>query len=804
MMSKKLEIIINLAIRKANKLRHEYLTLENVFYAMLRQDDQVKEALSGCGAHLEVMKVDLETFFKEEKNFSILSDAQIKELSKKQFVDEDLRKLAENSGVKYQPEISLALQRVIQRAAIQVQSSGRRQIKGIHLLISLFQEKDSFALFILQKQGVEKFDLIRYISHEMNTDGDQGMDLIGEEGFEEKEEQGLGIDDENSVGSSKISSKFKFLEKYTTDLNVLAREDQIDPIIGRKKEINRILQILCRRRKNNPLLVGDAGVGKTALAEGLAWFIEEKLVPKEMEKTSLFSLDMAQLLAGAKFRGDFEARLKGVIKDLEDLGKEGTRPILFIDEVHTLMGAGATNGGGLDASNLLKFPLASGKVRVVGSTTYEEFRRFIEKDSAFSRRFQKVDIEEPSKEDTYKILKGLRKKFESHHSVKYPDSILKTTVDLSERYLTDRKNPDKSIDIIDEAGAALHLREISKRKSKITKRDVERIISHFANIPKINVAVSEKQKLKDLKSNLKMLIYGQDKAIDKVADAILLNRSGLGNESQPIGSFLFAGPTGVGKTELAKQLAIQMDSHLERIDMSEFMEKHAVSKLIGAPPGYVGYDQGGLLTDALKKHPYCVLLFDEIEKAHPDVYHILLQVIDYGVLTDGHGRSANFRNSVIIMTTNAGAQEMDAGSIGLGKENSGVNLSRRNSAIKNFFTPEFRNRLDAIVHFNKLDSEFIIQIVEKFLGDLEAKLLKKNVTLEISRKAKKWLAQTGYDPKMGARPLSRLIDHHLKKPLSNEILFGRLEKGGHVVIELNKNQGQKPHLEFKYKVLELV
>ncbi len=799
MMSKKLEVIINLAIRKANEMRHEYLTLEGMLYAML-EDEQVMEVLAECGGDAGAIKADLESFFKEDGNFSVLSPKEVKELSEKQFIDEDLRRLAEDSGIKYQPEISLALQRVIQRAAIHVQSSGKKQIRGVNLLVAMYQEKDSFALFTLQKQGIERFDIVRYISHGMDQLG--STEVLDDESLEEeKDSQEEGSAD---LGAAKIKKKFKFLEKYTIHLNRLAKKNKIDPIIGRKEEINRVTQILCRRRKNNPLLVGDAGVGKTAIAEGLAWSIEEKLVPKVLEETSIFGLDMANLLAGAKFRGDFEARLKGVVKDLEEFGKIHGQPILFIDEVHTLMGAGATNGGSMDASNLLKPPLTSGKVRVLGSTTHEEFRKFIEKDSAFSRRFQKIDIEEPSREDTYKILQGLRVRFEDHHGVKYSNSVLKAAVDLSERYLTDRRNPDKSIDVIDEAGAATHLLPIPRKKLKITKKDIEDIVAKLAKIPKLNIGSSEKKKLRDLKNNLKMLIYGQDKAVGQVSDAILLSRSGLGHENKPIASFLFAGPTGVGKTELARQLAIQLDSHLERIDMSEFMEKHAVSKLIGAPPGYVGYDQGGALTDAIKRHPHCILLLDEIEKAHPDIYNILLQVMDHGVLTDNQGRTTDFRNVVIIMTTNAGAKEMDSGSIGLGKESYGPNLARRDSVIKNFFTPEFRNRLDAIIHFNKLETELIIRIVEKFLSALEAKLVKKNVTLEISLEAKEWLAKTGYDPKMGARPLARLIDDSIKRPLSNEILFGKLEKGGHVTVKLGQNEEENPALSFEYKILERV
>ncbi len=798
MMSNDLEFIINAAIRQANKMRHEYLTLEGILYSML-DDEQVVDTLLECGGNIDMIKADLEAFFEEEGNFSVLSFQEIEELSEKQFVGEDLRRLARDSGIHYQPEISLALQRAIQRAAIHVQSAGKKQIRGINLLVAIFQEEDSFALYVLQKQGIDKFHVIRHIGRYLNQESEDS--LVTEDESEESYQHQTGRPYGKPGPKKEYKKKFKFLERYAVFLNEQARQGKIDPIVGRKEEIYRVAQILCRRRKNNPLLVGDAGVGKTAIAEGLAWSVEQQLVPEVLNKTAIFSLDMAGLLAGAKFRGDFEARLKGVLKDLEDYGERPSRPILFIDEIHTLIGAGATNGGSLDASNLLKPALASGKMRVLGSTTHEEFRKLIEKDSAFNRRFQKVDIEEPSHQETYKILQGLRERFECHHKVKYSNAVLKTAVDLSQRYITDRCNPDKAIDVIDEAGAATWLHTPSKRKSKITKRDIEHIVAKLAKIPKLNIGGPEKEQLRHLKPNLKMLIYGQDKAVEKVSDAIFLGRSGLGQENKPIASFLFAGPTGVGKTELARQLAIQLNSHLERIDMSEFMEKHSVSKLIGAPPGYVGHDQGGGLTDAIKRHPHCILLLDEIEKAHPDVYNILLQVMDYGSLTDGQGRSTDFRNVVLIMTTNAGAQKMDEGSIGLGKNISGPNLIHRDNAIKNFFTPEFRNRLDATIHFNKLENHLIVKIVEKFLSQLEAKLLKKNITLEISKSAKVWLAKTGHDPKMGARPLSRLIDDCIKRPLSNEILFGKLEKGGHVMVELEDKVGHS-HLKFEYKVLE--
>ena len=796
MMSKKLEVIINTAIRKANELRHEFLTLESMLLAML-EDEQVVEIISECGGEVDTIKTDLKEFIHDHQNFSILSDQEIEDLSKSQFVDDDLRKLAKESGIVYQPEISLSLQRVIQRAAIHVQSSGKQQIRGVNLLVAMFQEKESYALYTLQKQGIERFDVVRFVSHGLDKPATATpLEPQLYDGGEEEESEQEEIKEREGRTDGK-KRKLKFLDQYAINLNNLAKKNKIDPIIGREDEIKRIIQILCRRRKNNPLLVGDAGVGKTAIAEGLAWSIEEDLVPEILKETTVYSLDMASLLAGAKFRGDFEQRLKGVVKDLIAVSEVEKQPILFIDEIHTVMGAGSTSGGSMDASNLLKPSLTSGQIRVLGSTTNEEFRKFIEKDSAFSRRFQKIDVDEPSLDDTFKILKGLRSKFEDHHGVKYSDTILRSAVNLSNRYITDRKNPDKAIDVIDEVGASMHLLPESKKRSKITKKDIEDIVAKLAKVPRVSVQGNEKNKLKGLKENLKMLIYGQDEAVDKVSDAILLSRSGLGNEDKPMASFLFAGPTGVGKTELAKQLGLQLDSHIERFDMSEYMEKHAVSKLIGAPPGYVGYDQGGLLTDSVKKHPHCILILDEIEKAHPDIYNILLQVMDHGKLTDSQGRTTDFRNTVIIMTTNAGAKEMESGSIGLGATSNKIGASKRDKALKNFFTPEFRNRLDGIIFFNRLETDFIVRIVEKFLTELETKLAAKNVELIVSEEAKRWMADTGYDPKMGARPIARIVDQQIKKPLSNEILFGELEKGGKVEVIL-KIEGEEKSLDFKF------
>lgn len=771
MMSRKLEQIINSAIRIANERRHEYLTLETILLSMLQDDSKVVDILEHCGADIPSLRHDLDHFLSDETNFSILSDFQIEELSQKQFVDEDLRKLASQSGIKYQPEISMSLQRVIQRAALHVQSSGKNQIKGTNILVAMFQEKESFAIYSLQKQGIQRFDILRQTAHTEDKPMTQN---------EEKTEGG-------SLAEELGGGKYQNLKKFSTDLNEMAQTGKIDPLIGRQKEIKRIVQILCRRRKNNPLLVGDAGVGKTAIAEGLAWSIVEGKVPEVLENAEVYALDMASLVAGAKFRGDFEQRLKSVLVDLEELEKDGKKPILFIDEMHTVMGAGSTSGNSMDASNLLKPALNKGQLRCMGSTTHAEYRKFIEKDPAFSRRFQKIDVNEPTVDETLKILEGLKPKFEEYHNVKYSSSVLKAAVDLSNRYITDRKNPDKAIDIIDEAGAAIQLMPASTRKSQVTKKDIEKIVGQVARIPKIQVNKDQKDQLKNLKSNLKLMIYGQDDAVAKVSDAILMAKSGLRDEEKPLGSFLFVGPTGVGKTELAKQLSNQMSCHLERFDMSEYMEKHTVAKLIGAPPGYVGYETGGLLTDAINKNPHCVLLLDEIEKAHPDIFNILLQVMDHGKLTDSQGRTTNFKNVILIMTSNAGAREAESSTIGISQDIELKNV-KQEKALKNTFSPEFRNRLDSIVEFSALSEELIIKIVDKFLVELESKLMAKNIELEVDFEAKKWLAKEGFDPKMGARPMARLIDREIKRKLSSEILFGELEKGGKVLVSFNKSE----------------
>lgn len=774
MMSQKLEQIINTSIRFANERRHEYLTLETILYSLLTEDEKVVSILEACGADIPSIRTELESFLENQSNFSVLSEEQIQDLSEKQFIDEDLRKLASQSGIRYQPEISMSLQRVIQRAALHVQSSGKNQIKGTNILVAMFQEKESFALYLLNKQGIQRLDILRQTAHNEDKPITQNEDQIP-----------AGVVTEGGQEPEKYAN----LKKYATDLNELAESGKVDPLIGRQKEIKRIVQILCRRRKNNPLLVGDAGVGKTAIAEGLAWSIVENKVPEVLKGAQVFALDMASLVAGAKFRGDFEQRLKAVLNDLKQLEKDGIRPILFIDEMHTVMGAGSTSGNSMDASNLLKPALNKGQLRCMGSTTHAEFRKFIEKDPAFARRFQKIDVNEPTVDETIKILEGLRPKFEEYHNVKYSNAILKSAVELSNRYITDRKNPDKAIDIIDEAGAAVQLLPPSARKSKITKKDIENIVGQIARIPKINVNKDTKEQLKNLSSNLKLLIYGQDEAIQKVSDAILMAKSGLREEEKPLGSFLFVGPTGVGKTELAKQLANQLSSHLERFDMSEYMEKHTVAKLIGAPPGYVGYESGGLLTDAINKNPHCVLLLDEIEKAHPDIFNILLQVMDHGKLTDAQGRTTNFKNVVLIMTSNAGAREAESSTIGIAPEQD-LKSVKQEKALKNTFSPEFRNRLDSIVQFSALSEDLIIKIVDKFLVELETKLLAKNIEIIVDLEAKKWLARKGFDPKMGARPMARLIDQQIKRRLSSEILFGKLEKGGEVKISVEKDRDE--------------
>lgn len=767
MISSQLEQILNKAIRKANQRKHEFLTLENVLLAML-EDPTVGEVLNDCGADIKLLSKDLEGFIDEDTNFSLLSDEEIDELNKKQFGNDQLRDLAQSNGIRYQPEISMALQRVIQRAAIHIQSSGKKSIQAINILVALFSEKESHAIYYLQKQGVNRVDVVEKIAH--------GADKPNN-GNEESQADGT------TEGPFKREEKYeKALAEFTVNLNKQAKEGKLDPTIGRELEIERIIQILCRRRKNNPILVGDAGVGKTAIAEGLAQAIVDDKVPGPLKNTTVYSLDMASLLAGTKFRGDFEERLKLVLNALEKKNnKEGT--ILFIDEIHTIIGAGATSGGSLDASNLLKPALSKGTLRCMGSTTFDEFRKYFEKDAALTRRFQKVDVNEPTTADTVRILHGLKSRFEDHHGIRYPEDVIEASVGLAEKHISDRKLPDKAIDVLDEVGAYRRLKPDWAEGQEVTVLDVEKIVAKIARIPERSISINEKDKLKNLERDLKLMIFGQEEAISKVTNAIILARSGLGTKSKPIANFLFAGPTGVGKTELAKQLATQMGVNFIRIDMSEFMEKHTVSKLIGAPPGYVGFEQGGSLTDAVNKTPYSVLLLDEIEKAHHDVFNILLQVMDHGSLTDSNGRTTDFRNVILIMTSNAGAKEMEAGSIGMALATRDLNPAKRDQAIRQFFTPEFRNRLDAIIHFNKLNTINMEAIVGKFLMELEEQLTEKKVELEVNQAAMAWLTRHGFDDKLGARPVGRLIDEKIKKVLAHEILFGRLEHGGKVVVE---------------------
>ena len=772
MISQKLEQILNRAIKRANEKRHEFLTLENVLLSMM-EDETVVEVLTDCGANLSDLRKELTKFLGEDSNFSLLSEDEIQDLNRKQFGNDQLREVARENGIFYQPEISLSLQRVIQRAAIHIQSSGKKSINAINILVAMFSEKESHATYFLEQQGISRIDVVEKISHSI----DKPVNRPDE------------VNTENGQETFRREEKYeKALSEFTTNLNNLARQGKIDPVIGREEEIQRIIQILSRRRKNNPILVGDSGVGKTAIAEGLAKAIVEKKVPSILANTTVYSLDMASLLAGTKFRGDFEERLKLVLQALEKQNEEHGS-ILFIDEIHTIIGAGATSGGSMDASNLLKPALSRGSLRCMGSTTFDEYRKYFEKDQALSRRFQKIDVLEPSVDDSVKILIGLKSKFEDHHQVKYPDAIIRAAVELSHKHVSDRKLPDKAIDVIDEVGSYIRLKPESVNGVEIKLEDIEHIVSKIARIPQKSISMNEKEKLRFLDRDLKMMIYGQDEAIDKVSNALILSRSGLGHPNKPIANFMFNGPTGVGKTELAKQLAHIMGINFIRIDMSEYMEKHTVSKLIGAPPGYVGFDQGGILTDAVHKNPYSVLLMDEIEKAHPDVFNILLQVMDHGSLADSNGRTSDFRNVILILTSNAGAKEMEAGSIGLsGRVGGEINSSKRDQAVKNFFTPEFRNRLDAIISFNKLGTKNIEMVVNKFLMELENQLVDKKVDFEVTAKAKEWLSSNGYDDKLGARPISRLINDKIKKPLAHEILFGKLEGGGKVVVDIKNDE----------------
>ncbi|MDG1505662.1 MAG: ATP-dependent Clp protease ATP-binding subunit ClpA, partial [Planktomarina sp.] len=674
------------------------------------------------------------------------------------FIEDDLSTLITDvDGSEAVP--TAAFQRVIQRAAIHVQSSGRTEVTGANVLVAIFAERESNAAYFLQEQDMTRYDAVNFIAHGVAKDPDfvESRPIVGAEDEAEM------LDSENNETSEKESA----LAKYCIDLNEKSAKGNVDPLIGREHEVERCIQVLCRRRKNNPILVGDPGVGKTAIAEGLARKITKGQTPAILSKTTIYSLDMGALLAGTRYRGDFEERLKAVMNEME----EHADAVLFIDEIHTVIGAGATSGGAMDASNLLKPALQGGKLRCMGSTTYKEFRQHFEKDRALARRFQKIDVAEPSVEDSVKILKGLKPYFEEHHGVKYTSDAIKTAVELAARYINDRKLPDKAIDVIDEAGAAQHLLSDSKRRKTIGVKDIEAVVAKIARIPPKSVSKDDAEVLRDLEAGLKRVVFGQDTAIEALASAIKLARAGLREPEKPIGNYLFAGPTGVGKTEVAKQLADGLGVKLIRFDMSEYMEKHAISRLIGAPPGYVGFDQGGMLTDSVDQDPHCVLLLDEIEKAHPDVFNILLQVMDHGKLTDHNGRTTDFRNVVLIMTSNAGASEMSKAAIGFGRER---REGEDTQAIERTFTPEFRNRLDAVVSFAPLDRDVIAQVVEKFVLQLEAQLMDRNVTIEITKAAADWLGEKGYDSKMGARPLGRVIQEHIKKPLAEELLFGKL------------------------------
>ncbi|MEJ6391468.1 ATP-dependent Clp protease ATP-binding subunit ClpA [Gymnodinialimonas ulvae] len=764
-----LEQAIHAALANANARRHELATLEHLLLALIDEPDAQK-VMKACSVDVEILR---ETLVK--------------------FIDDDLSTLETDvEGSEAVP--TAAFQRVIQRAAIHVQSSGRTEVTGANVLVAIFAERESNAAYFLQEQDMTRYDAVNFIAHGVAKDPSYG-EARPVSGAEDEEEDAQAVQGGDADGDAKESA----LAKYCVDLNAKATKGDVDPLIGRSHEVERCIQVLCRRRKNNPLLVGDPGVGKTAIAEGLAKKIVEGETPEVLLGATIYSLDMGALLAGTRYRGDFEERLKAVVKELED----HPDAVLFIDEIHTVIGAGATSGGAMDASNLLKPALQGGGLRCMGSTTYKEYRQHFEKDRALSRRFQKIDVTEPSVEDAVKILRGLKPYFEDHHSVKYTADAIKTAVELSSRYINDRKLPDKAIDVIDEAGAAQHLVAESKRRKTIGTKEIEDVVAKIARIPPKNVSKDDAEVLKDLEVSLKRVVFGQDKAIEALSSAIKLARAGLREPEKPIGNYLFAGPTGVGKTEVAKQLADTLGVELMRFDMSEYMEKHAVSRLIGAPPGYVGFDQGGLLTDGVDQHPHCVLLLDEIEKAHPDVFNILLQVMDHGTLTDHNGRSVDFRNVVLIMTSNAGAAEQAKAAIGFGRDR---REGEDTAAIERTFTPEFRNRLDAVISFGALPKDVILQVVEKFVLQLEAQLMDRNVTIELTKPAAEWLADKGYDDRMGARPLGRVIQEHIKKPLAEELLFGKLAKGGNVKvgvkdgeIELRIEEPGSPRLSSKKK-----
>ncbi|QRF55079.1 ATP-dependent Clp protease ATP-binding subunit ClpA [Variovorax paradoxus] len=745
MIAQELEVSLHMAFVEARQQRHEFITVEHLLLALL-DNPSAAEVLRACSANVDDLRASLTNFIKD-----------------------NTPQVAGTDDVDTQP--TLGFQRVIQRAIMHVQSTGngKKEVTGANVLVAIFGEKDSHAVYYLHQQGVTRLDVVNFIAHGIKkSDPPEAVKGNSEASSNESEE-----------GGGEKNEKASPLEQFTQNLNQMAKDGKIDPLIGREYEVERVIQILCRRRKNNPLLVGEAGVGKTAIAEGLAWRITQGDVPEILAESNVFSLDMGALLAGTKYRGDFEQRLKGVLKSLKDK----PNAILFIDEIHTLIGAGAASGGTLDASNLLKPALSSGQLKCIGATTFTEYRGIFEKDAALSRRFQKVDVVEPSVQETVDILKGLKSRFEEHHGVKYAVAALQAAAELSAKYINDRHLPDKAIDVIDEAGAAQRILPASKRKKTISKTEVEEIVAKIARIPPANVSNDDRGKLQTIERDLKSVVFGQDKALEVLASAVKMARSGLGKGDKPIGSFLFSGPTGVGKTEAAKQLAYIMGIELIRFDMSEYMERHAVSRLIGAPPGYVGFDQGGLLTEAVTKKPHSVLLLDEIEKAHPDIFNVLLQVMDHGTLTDNNGRKADFRNVIIIMTTNAGAETMNKATIGFtNPRQAGDEMGD----IKRLFSPEFRNRLDAIVNFKALDEQIILRVVDKFLLQLETQLAEKKVEVTFTDKLRKHLAKKGFDPLMGARPMQRLIQDTIRRALADELLFGRLTEGGRLEVDLDE------------------
>lgn len=742
MITKELQESLLAAMSYARKRRHEYLCLEHVLYSFTEEPSSSK-ILKACAVDLSKLRRQLEEFF--DQKVTPLPD-----------------------GADQEPEQTVSIQRVLQRAIFHMHSSGKSEISSGDVLAAMFREQDSHAIYLLESQGLTRLDVLNYLSHGIEKDGSDGEEP-GDLRLSGGESSGEGESDDEEAGES--DKKKSLLDRYTVNLVTEAKAGRIDPLIGREAEVLRTMQVLCRRRKNNPLYVGDAGVGKTALAEGLAWKIARNEVPEVLKESVVFALDMGGLVAGTKFRGEFEQRLKGILTELRKIKKA----ILFIDEIHTIVGAGAVSGGAMDAANLLKPALASGELRCIGSTTFEEYKTVFDKDRALSRRFQKIDLVEPSADETFLILKGLRARYEEFHGVRYTDAALRAAADLAAKHMTDRHLPDKAIDVVDEAGAALRILPGAKSKKVVRPSDVEQVIARMAKIPPKSVSADDKSQLQSLEPELKKVIYGQDSAVESLVTSIKLSRSGLGNPEKPVGCFLFSGPTGVGKTELAKQLARVLGVEFIRFDMSEYMEKHTVSRLIGAPPGYVGFDQGGLLTDAVRKTPHAVLVLDEIEKAHPDIYNVLLQVMDHATLTDNNGRKADFRSIVLVMTTNAGAREIQAGAIGFGTAPS-KQLDK--SAIERTFSPEFRNRLDAWITFQSLSPDTIRKVVDKFVAQLVEQLKQKKVQIELSDEARSWLAEKGYDRLNGARPMSRIIQNELKRPLADAILFGDLQHGG--------------------------